>query len=582
MYGRKSKQQLSSSEAVGVRLTPFSTACPGEFWILIVMRRVFDRNLICSYILLLVVLFVYLISAFFISVDNAPDEYMRNQISFWIAKNGKLPIGNESELINPIWGFSYAYMPYFPSILSAAFIKFFSVFTGKKVILIFASRLVSVFSGVGTVYVCLLIGNQVFNKKYFKFLFASFVGFLPQFVFLCSYLNNDSFSIFCCCLILLSWLKGIKSKWDFNSCLLMGIGIGLLAITYYFAYSWILCSLLVFYCSGCRQLCKKDILLRTIFISFIVASLAGWYFIRNYIIYDGDFLGMNASRKTAELFASQNFKPSERVTNRRLGLSFFSILLNKSWLITSFKSYIAVYGYMCFYTSKLVYAVYIFILIYGLVMFFLRIFNSKLNSFSIYLNVALFFCIMTPFVLSAYYSWSNDYQPQGRYFISSLPALMLWVCYGFDYLFVKGKTKSGNIFYILLVLLWFSMGVYCYKTLAFDKCWRKQVIIKQSSLNSMFPSFLVISNNADCHVDEETSSTVRGWAYHDDNIYDIYLQSGDSLTKTDINDRPDVKNAFLLKHDKVGFSVTMERVPEHYSILLVDNVNKRIYVNEVK
>ena len=39
----------------------------------------------------------------------APDEGMREDVVYWIAKNGRLPIGDEKELINPIWGFSYAF-----------------------------------------------------------------------------------------------------------------------------------------------------------------------------------------------------------------------------------------------------------------------------------------------------------------------------------------------------------------------------------------------------------------------------------------------------------------------------------------
>ena len=35
-----------------------------------------------------------------------PDEYMRDDVAFWILQNGRLPVGNEPELINPIWGFS--------------------------------------------------------------------------------------------------------------------------------------------------------------------------------------------------------------------------------------------------------------------------------------------------------------------------------------------------------------------------------------------------------------------------------------------------------------------------------------------
>lgn len=39
---------------------------------------------------------------------------------------------------------------------------------------------------------------------------------------------------------------------------------------------------------------------------------AGWYFIRNGIIYNGDFLGIQATRKCGEINAMEQYKPSNR------------------------------------------------------------------------------------------------------------------------------------------------------------------------------------------------------------------------------------------------------------------------------
>ncbi len=49
----------------------------------------------------------------------------------------------------------------------------------------------------------------------------------------------------------------------------------------------------------------------------IVLILAAWWFIRNAILYDGDFLGMNASSVCAEIYAKKAYKPSRIDVLRR-------------------------------------------------------------------------------------------------------------------------------------------------------------------------------------------------------------------------------------------------------------------------
>lgn len=80
----------------------------------------------------------------------APDEGMREDVVYWIAKNGRLPIGDEKELINPIWGFSYAFLPYLPSIIGAFYVKIISIFTSSEIAIFLAPRMVSVFAGMIT------------------------------------------------------------------------------------------------------------------------------------------------------------------------------------------------------------------------------------------------------------------------------------------------------------------------------------------------------------------------------------------------------------------------------------------------
>lgn len=48
---------------------------------------------------------IYLAWASHLLQSMAPDEAMRSDVPFWIVNHGKLPIGNEKDIINPTWGF---------------------------------------------------------------------------------------------------------------------------------------------------------------------------------------------------------------------------------------------------------------------------------------------------------------------------------------------------------------------------------------------------------------------------------------------------------------------------------------------
>ena len=92
---------------------------------------------------------------------------------------------------HPLWGFSYALYPYLTAIISSVFMAITSLFTKSAAALLTAARLTSVLSGTGTLIVVFLIGEELFERRESALLGGIFVGFLPQFVFLSCYVNND-------------------------------------------------------------------------------------------------------------------------------------------------------------------------------------------------------------------------------------------------------------------------------------------------------------------------------------------------------------------------------------------------------
>lgn len=216
------------------------------------LKQMINKNKF--YIIGTLILFLFL---FYCStklcMNVAPDEYMRYDIPLFIYNHSYLPKGDEKEILNAIWGFSYGFTPYLPSIISFFFMKIASIFTTTPVHLLIAARLTSVLAGALTFFVCCKIGEEIFNHKMTIYLFAIFVSLLPQFMYLSLYLNNDSFSIFTTALIVYGWIKGIKTNWNCKWCIFLGVAIGLCALTYYNAYGFILCSIIV-YCMSSYKL----------------------------------------------------------------------------------------------------------------------------------------------------------------------------------------------------------------------------------------------------------------------------------------------------------------------------------------
>lgn len=428
-------------------------------------QKVFDVILVCSFFIL------YLIWSIHLPTNKGPDETMRYDIPKWIVQNAKLPIGNESELIHPMWGISYGFTPYLPSLIAVCFMNLATLVGNQADVLFFAARLTSVFAGTITVFFSLLIGKESFERLESKYLFAILVGLLPQFGFLCAYFNNDAFSVMSCTMIIYAWILGIKNNWSWKSCIILAIGLAFCTLTYYNAYGYILCSILLccvtlYYYRNCEK-DKKEFISKIIFVFIVVCLLAGWYFIRNYIIYNGDILGIHASRQCAELNAMSEYKPSLHSTYKKMGKSIFDMLSDEAWVKWTINSFFACFGYMEIWADGWIYICYYFVIGIGFLWCLLNFKNQKTNKR--FLGYILIVSIIIPIFLSCYNSYATDYQPQGRYIMPGMPALMLLVSSGYECIANKICIKR-NWVELCVIFIWSFLFVVVFCTTVL-KCW---------------------------------------------------------------------------------------------------------------
>ncbi|MDD3370168.1 MAG: glycosyltransferase family 39 protein [Lachnospiraceae bacterium] len=413
-----------------------------------------------------------------LSFDRAPDEMMRYQIPQYIFSHGALPSGNDATLRNDMWGFSYAYYPTFIGpIFSALFMKIASFFSSSEFILLVAARFTSVISGTATIWFLMKSAKRLFKEET-KWFIVIMLSMLPQFVYLSSYVNNDIICICGSAIMVYAWICGLQDGWNYKNGITLAAGIVIAALSYYNSYGWILSSILIF---GMSYLIKsyRNTDFKKMFriggvISAIVLVCVAGFFIRNAIIYQGDFLGMKSLTESSQMYALDWLKPTNRNIAANHGDSVWQMLISKewtgyTWADLTFRSFIGTFGYMQVWLSVKAYWFYLVIFAVGILGFLIMeasgLFRHKEKDQyykgTILLKCGLTISFVIPIALSIYYSYAVDYEPQGRYCYPMVIALMCFLGYGYDWIMKKIPWKVFRRAFVLVYAV-VAMGILAY------------------------------------------------------------------------------------------------------------------------
>lgn len=393
--------------------------------------------------------------------NSCPDESMKWDICKYIFENNKLPRGEEETIRNQIWGISYAFQPILTYMIGAGFMKVASIFTMDEFSLVVAARLVSTVSMTLAVYFVIKIADKLFkDKEIYKILFVVFIAFQPLTAFLASYINNDSTAVLATTMIIYLWILGLESNWKTKHCVLLGLAIGFCALTYYNAYGYILCSIILCLVSVTSNKMKsKDIWQKVLIVGLVAFAFAGWWFIRNAVLYNGDILGITAQNECGDKYALDKFKPSTRMTVQKEGSSLIYMLFGMKWIVITALSFVGIFGYHSIVMSPKIYFCYLAIWVVGIVgclMKFKELFVYKKEEKNKYLlNYIFVVSIIIPILLSMYYSYASDFQPQGRYIMGIIVPFTYFLVTGIQAVlekFIKSE-KIRNVIIIALMLL---------------------------------------------------------------------------------------------------------------------------------
>lgn len=401
-----------------------------------------------------------------------PDEPMRYQIAYYIYQHGSLPVGDDPAVRNIVWGISYAFSPILDYMIAAVFMKLASFITTAPFALLMAARFVNILLGLGTVWLALDMGKRLFDRRK-AWIFAAFVGLLPGSLFVFTYVNCDALAVFSTAVIVYAWVRYFTEGWTYKNCIILAVGVAVCALSYYNAYGFILCSIFFFGITLFMEAEKNgsyaDFAKKGLLVCAIVLILAAWWFIRNAILYDGDFLGMNASSICAEKYAKPAYKPSQKQTPQMAGYTFWDMLNQGfpksegfSWVELVSESFVGRFGNMDVFMPKWLINNYMDFIKAGFLLIFLHPVKTfafrvkKQWSVQGMFNWFMLIAMIIPNILNAYYSYASDYQPQGRYSLPMLIPMTYFMVMGYGNLFdvtVKNEKVRKGVYAVICVAL---------------------------------------------------------------------------------------------------------------------------------
>ncbi len=397
--------------------------------------------------------------------SNAPpDEKSRFLVPRYICEHGELPTGLEEEIRIPGYGFSYMLYNAFPYIVMGLAMRLVSCVTADPAALLFTARFVNVLAGLAMAYVVWLLAKRLFAKERTRWMFCIAVTYQPMNVFVHSYVNTDSFCMLSTALIVYGLVRMYQEKADVKSCLWTAAGVILCALSYYSAYGYILAAVILYISyfakkGNNRRYDMKGLLKYAGLTSAIVLLGISWWFIRQGIVLDGDFLGLHTRNVLTAQYGRESVKYASTFAGQ--GISFFGMI--KEMIARRLPSklagtLIAAYGGLGLKPQVWYYALYALVWLAGLVGYILNLFRREKRPAGtliwkrVLFHVCMVMCMVLPLVLYLRYCYMTDYQEQGRYLLPALVPAMYYIAKGLERLGKKVPFCAGII--LVLCAFW--------------------------------------------------------------------------------------------------------------------------------
>ena len=150
---------------------------------------------------------------------DPPDEINRFKVVSYICRHGSLPHGADPEVILDGYGASYAFQPMLTYIIQGFLLRFLRLFTSDAYVLLFAARMVNAVFGVLMAYFVRRTAKEAWKDPYVQWAFTLMVVFLPQNIFIHSYVNTDSMALLAVAMVFYVLLRAQRTGYGKKECI---------------------------------------------------------------------------------------------------------------------------------------------------------------------------------------------------------------------------------------------------------------------------------------------------------------------------------------------------------------------------
>lgn len=374
-----------------------------------------------------------------------PDENSRYLIPTYIYEHGTLPTGLEEEVRISGYGFSYALYNAFPYIVMGLAMRAVGLINADPAVLLMTARFVNVMAGFLMAWVVYLLAKRIFQEGKSQWLFCLAITYQPMNLFIHSYVNTDSFCMLSTALIAYGLVRLYQEKADLRSCLWIAGGVTLCALSYYNAYGYILATVILFaarFMKDGKAIQREDGLKAFMKYGALTAVLvlagAGWWFIRQGIVLNGDFLGLRTRAAMTAVYGAPEIQQANSFSGQ--GYSYIGMIgemFRRQLPAKMAATLIAAYGAMTVRPQTWFYILYTLVWGAGLIGCVIRIPSlirekQKTGWKRKLFHACMLMCVILPLILFLQYCYTTDYQEQGRYLLPALIPAMYYVTKGLD------------------------------------------------------------------------------------------------------------------------------------------------------
>jgi hypothetical protein len=331
-------------------------------------------------------------------------------------------------------------LPYLPFVL----IDRAALATTGALAPLFALRLASTVCGALLVLLSVFFSRRLFGAHPLRHAVPLALALLPQLVFVSASVSWDPLSILAAAAIITTWPALLLDRLDAKLAALAGGLAGLVLLVKPTSFCVLPVHALVFLSAALRARDRASIPIAVL----TCALVGGPFMVHNWRLFPGDPLAISPIiHTTSESWRAGVPAPA-------------NLLFETRWVINSFESTWALFGFMNLKVPNFAYVLIALSCIAALV----GLARTKPTSAQQRIAIAGLAAIVMAIVISYWTNIANDYQPQGRYFFAAiLPMIAFWV-QGLANLHKRAITVSLALLALLHVYSLYLVSVSPYQS----------------------------------------------------------------------------------------------------------------------